>query len=137
MTKIYSKRELASNVHVEWVSKDKQVLSISNDFYFLTQKIKDAVTIKNKFSFGIQELRSSLFCVVVRSLNHTEAKVSDPEILAAHECLKTMELATSKKFSELTTKLREESIQRVFLFFASHEELQGSSVFARLSHQYS
>ena len=83
MTKIYSKIELAGNVQVEWVSKDKQVLSLNNDFYLLNPRAGDAVKIKSKFSFGIQELRSTLFCVVVKSNCQTgkEMTVSDPSVL--------------------------------------------------------
>jgi len=63
------KEEIQTSSEIGWISRDKLVLTLNNDFFLVNLSHKDLVGVKGQIKFGVQQVSMNLFCSIVRNID--------------------------------------------------------------------
>jgi len=61
------KEELFSSSQVQWITLDKLLVTINNDFYLVSLRHSDLKNVKNQIAYGIQIINQGLYCSLVNA----------------------------------------------------------------------
>ena len=54
MLMVHAKEEITSDPIFEWINKDKLIVTINNNYYYINMRASNTSLIRNRFNYGIQ-----------------------------------------------------------------------------------
>ena len=66
---IISKRDLMVSSEIGWVSKEKLIVTINNNYYLMNLDLNSMVIAKHGIRYGLQQVNGDLFVTIVNQ-NH-------------------------------------------------------------------
>ena len=60
-----SKKEIITTSEIGWVSKQKLIITLQNNFYLVNLEHEDLIQIKNGIAYGRQQVNMGLFTSIV------------------------------------------------------------------------
>ena len=67
-----NKQPLKSSSEAGWINREKLILTLNNDYFLVSLRHKDLVTVKNGIKYGQQQVNQDLYAILTCQKNQTD-----------------------------------------------------------------